>query len=128
MPFLNTTKFRDRYVLWLSNSRQGAKANEKYRHFLTAFALFAHSIGYLAWSQGVEGIGVDGPGVRISVTSILQLLDETTRAVHLGVRAHEPGTSLLNHLGFSLNVLQVVESVTGPEEDQGWDMVDASTI
>lgn len=128
-PFLNTTKFREKYTLWLSAGarRQDVKAGQKYRHFLTALALFAHSVCYLAWSQGVEGIGVatDEGDVRIPATSILQLLEESTQAIHLGERSHEPGTTLVRHLGFSLDVLRVVEAVLGPEDDSGWDIVDA---
>lgn len=110
-PFLGTTKWREKWVLWMSSTaatlapqeenaserrKRGhpkgeassrapsiaqsiadmsifssgvhstttsssgtlAKTLAKHRHFLTAYALLAHSIAYLAWTQGVEGIGL----------------------------------------------------------------------
>ncbi|KAL7419869.1 hypothetical protein Q5752_005785 [Cryptotrichosporon argae] len=97
LPFVSTTKFRDRHVLWMSSTASVAKRKSasttgsnlrssvlgglgsfaaapapapqpavidkarasKHRDTLVAFALFAHSIAYLAWSQGVPGIGIE---------------------------------------------------------------------
>ena len=134
-PFLNTTRHRDKAVLWMSStiSKRDSKSTQKHRQFLTAFALFAHSVAYLAWSQGVDGICVESEqsvsAVRVSATSVLQLLSELCQSPRLGQRAHEPGTTLLAHLGFSLDVNHVVDAVLRHEEDaeQGWDLVDAST-
>jgi hypothetical protein len=128
-PFLNTTKYRDKHVLWMSSTagRDDHKALAKFRQFLSAFALLAHSVAYLAWSQGVEGIGIEeetGARVRVPATSVLRLLAELARSDRLGSRSHEPGTNLLNHLGYSLDVGKVLEAVIGPEDDQGWDIVE----
>jgi len=136
LPFLNTTKYRDKVVLWMSSTvtKRDLRSTQKHRQFLTAFGLFAHSIAYLAWSQGVDGIGIvleeRVPEIKISATAVLQLLAEMSRSPKLGERAHEPGTALLSHLGFSLDVNNVVEAVLRHEEDgeQGWDIVDASSI
>lgn len=113
-----------------SAKKKDGRSNAKYRQFLTAFALLAQSVAYLGWSQGVEGIGVSSGGednVRIPATSLLRILDEMTREVGLGTRSHEPGTALVRHLGFSLDVVKVVEAIHGPDDEQGWDIVDAST-
>jgi hypothetical protein len=128
LPFLNTTKYRDKLTLWMSStaskSTRDARAAQKHRQFLIAYGLLCHSVAYLAWTQGVEGVGV-GDGLELRP---LPLLNAMVRSPNLGHRSHEPGTSLLTHLGFSLDVNQVVESLLGPEDEQGWDIVDASAL
>lgn len=160
LPFINTKKFRDRNVLWMSSSapaiaksRKGGgvvamkqtqlagvltKSWRKHRATLTSFALLAHSVAYLAFTQGVSGIGIpnatDGRGdsddddypyptaseVLVSATSILELLALTAESDELGVRAHEPGTSnTISHLGFGLDVSKVVANVL-EAEDARW--------
>ena len=134
VPFLNSTKYRDKAPLWMSSTigKGDPKSQQKHRQFLTAYGLLAHSIAYLAWSQGVDGIGVTTnhclSDVKVPATAVLQLLYELSRSPRLGERAHEPGTSLLGHLGFSLDVNHVVDAVLQHEEEgeQEWDIVDAS--
>ncbi|RXK35678.1 hypothetical protein M231_07051 [Tremella mesenterica] len=147
LPFVATTKYRDRNVLWMSSTAHkidSSKALAKHHNFLTAFALLAHSVAYLAWSQGVEGIGVS-PGIvdsdddetpassaiLIPATNILQLIHELADSPQLGLKSHEPGTVQMRHLGFGLDVSRVVRSVLRSEErysghlSEGWDMVDS---
>ena len=129
IPFLSTTKYREKTVLWMSSTSsrisKDARAAQKHRVFLTSYALLCHSVAYLAWSQGIEGVGVE-QGAEISPLALIQALSCSPK---LGQRAHEPGTSLLNHLGFSLDVHQVVAHFLGPEDDHGWDIVeDASAM
>ena len=64
-------------------------------------------------------------GVTISATSVLALLSAIAASSRLGVRSHEPGP--LNHLGFGLDVSQVVAAVLdadGTCEESEWDMVE----
>ncbi|WVQ63044.1 uncharacterized protein L199_001195 [Kwoniella botswanensis] len=164
-PFVGTTKWRDKNVLWMSStasiasklkSRSSlsaskvfaqpnisgiiAKSMNKHRQFLTSFALFSFSVAYMAWSQGVQGIGIpDGQDYRddsdednpsrtasinpdsilISATSILELIAAMSSSHDLGRRTHEPGTShVLRHLGFGLDVAKVVQSVLSSEENR----------
>ncbi|CAK9786681.1 hypothetical protein CC85DRAFT_286829 [Cutaneotrichosporon oleaginosum] len=167
VPLLATKKFRDRkHVLWMSStapalarSRKGgfsvlrgsalaavlARSASKHRSTLTAFALLAHSVAYLAYTQGVGGIGIAdaseedvAEGVLVSATNVLELIALTAESSDLGVRAHEPGTTqTMRHIGFGLDVNKVVESVLaaerarwggsdeGQEElSEGWDMLD----
>ncbi|KAK4690051.1 hypothetical protein P7C73_g73, partial [Tremellales sp. Uapishka_1] len=160
IPFLGTTRWRDKPVLWMSSTASVKKRTptpksiSKHRQFLTAFALLSHSVAYLAWSQGVPGIGIregevqdsddeqDGSrpnsrmqrsAVIISATSILQLLHALGDSPSLGQRTHEPGTEVLLHLGFGLDVAKVVETVLAAEqsrwglgvgEQEGWDLVE----
>jgi hypothetical protein len=124
-------------------ARGDAKSVVKHRHFLTAFALLSHSVSYLAWSQGVLGVGVLGGQVEssdsdsedlrsstilISATSLLQLIAALGDSPSLGARSHEPGRGNLTHMGFSLDVNQVVGSVLSNEIKQeghsDWDMVE----
>jgi hypothetical protein len=107
-PHVNTTAFRQA-SLWFS------KKTAKHRAFLTAFALLCHSIAYLAYTQGVSGI---------VPTSILELLVALSESPTLGVRSHAPGTNQIRHLGFSLDVKEVVASVLrdSPAESE-WDIV-----
>lgn len=167
VPLLATKKFRQKkHVLWMSStapalarSRKGgyallkgsalaavlARSGSKHRSTLTAFALLAHSISYLAYTQGVGGIGIADAseddmteGVLVSATDVLELIALTAESSDLGVRAHEPGTTqTMRHLGFGLDVNKVVESVLeaerarwggvpdGAEElSEGWDMLE----
>lgn len=136
IPFVPTTKFHDKHVLWMSSGsakkiNPSPKAIAKQRSFLVSFALLAHSVAYLAWSQGVQGIGVnpeiadsedesESPesAVTIPATNILQLLAETAESPLLGIKSHEPGSTLLRDLGFGLDVRVVVESVLRGEVHQ----------
>ena len=134
-PFLPTSTYLDDYPLWMSSTawKSDVKSRIKHRGFLQALGLLAHSIAYMAWTQGVEGIGIPAESVDIPVTSLLRLLDVTARSPLLGVRAHEPGTGPLPHLGFGLDVSQVVAwtaSVEGDEDDQAedWDVVDRQDL
>ena len=64
-------------------------------------------------------------GVTISATAVLALLKATAASSGLGIRSHEPGP--LNHLGFGLDVSQVVAAVLdadGTYEESEWDMVE----
>ncbi|WWC59911.1 uncharacterized protein I303_102473 [Kwoniella dejecticola CBS 10117] len=141
------------------------KSMRKHRQFLTAFALLAFSVSYLAWSQGVQGIGIregeeyrddsdeENPrpvsraqatnpdAVLISATSVIELMQCLATSPDLGRTTHEPGTDrVLRHLGFGLDVAQVVQNVLDTEENrwgtrasaesaeelsEGWDLLDA---
>jgi hypothetical protein len=102
LPFIRTTKYRDKNLLSLSRKNQ--------RGFYTSYGLLAHSVVYLAWMQGVEeedlGANLYGlvyaPGVAKS---------------HLEIKS----------LGFSLDVNDVVEQVLEEcgLEEEGWALVDA---
>lgn len=131
-PLLNTTKFREKAILWMSSTAQkrDSRASLKHRHFLTAFALLSHSIAYLAWTQGVEGVGVGTIDVGVSATAVLELLQRIAHSPTLGMRSHEPGTATLGHLGFSLDVNAVVDYVTRDEDEveHGWDIVHAARV
>ena len=97
----------------------------KHTQYLTAYALLSHSIAYLAWTQGVEGIGILDEGVKTSATAVLALLKAIATSPTLGVLSHEPGP--LNHLGFGLDVWKVVSAIIVADatlEDSEWDMVD----
>ncbi|WWC68923.1 uncharacterized protein I206_102859 [Kwoniella pini CBS 10737] len=162
-PFVSTTKWRDKNVLWMSStasvvskgkSRNSLSASKilpqsnmsallansiaKHRQFLTSFALLSYSVSYLAWSQGVQGIGireeeeyreesdeetaqrsqpVNPNTILISATSILELIHSLSVSPGLGQRAHEPGTNkVVRHLGFGLDVAKVVQNVISAEE------------
>lgn len=136
-PFTSTTKFREKNVLWMSSTRQTIK----HRHFLTAFALLAHSVAYLAWSQGVRGVGMSGDEadssasegeasastVLIRATSLLELICAVADSPKLGEQSHEPGE--LRHLGFGLDVTKVVSTVLAAEDahwgdGDDWDLVE----
>ncbi|ODN98039.1 hypothetical protein I350_07681 [Cryptococcus amylolentus CBS 6273] len=84
LPFVSTTKWRDKHVLWMSSTASIAsklktrgeppssakllsnptiagiiaKSSSKQKQFLTSFALLAFSVAYLAWSQDVPGVGI----------------------------------------------------------------------
>ncbi|KAK8843936.1 hypothetical protein IAR55_006728 [Kwoniella newhampshirensis] len=161
-PFLGTTKWRDKHVLWMSStasipsksrmtnkttmlSSTITKSISKHRQFLTSFALLSFSVAYLAWSQGVPGIGIRGEDdgeesdeeerssrpesrtsaptsqstVLVSATCILQLIHALSVSPTLGQKAHEPGgITMLPHLGFGLDVAKVVQTVLSAEENR----------
>lgn len=85
LPFVSTTKWREKHVLWMSSTASVsskikpqstpaisnlssqpsicsiiAKSTSKHKQFLVSFALLSFSIAYLAWSQDVPGIGIRG--------------------------------------------------------------------
>ena len=66
--------------------------------------------------------------IRIPATAVLQLVEALVTSPSMGMRSHEPGTAMLGHLGFSLDVHKVVASVLDVEKDEEpheeWDMVD----
>lgn len=155
LPLVNTKKYREKHPLWMSStapaiakSRKGgyvplkgsalasviSRSYHKHRNTLTAFALLAHSVAYLAYTQGVGGIGIPNryaeresddddeyplpapSGVLVSATNVLELIALTAESSDLGVRAHEPGTTqTMKHLGFTLDVAKVVEKVLSAE-------------
>jgi hypothetical protein len=152
-PFLHTTKWRDKHVLWMSSTASIKKSAEtrgvaavaavlersgrKHTATLEAFALLAHAAAYLAYTQGVPGIGLrdtgggrardsddddelpppDTSGVLVSPTSVLHLLALAAESPTLGCRAHEPGTSdTLNHMMFALDVKLLVRAVLRAEK------------
>lgn len=156
IPLVNTKKYREKHTLWMSTtapaiakSRKGgfvplkgsaltnviSRSYHKHRNTLTAFALLAHSVAYLAYTQGVGGIGIPNSyagqresddddeypmpavsGVLVSATNVLELIALTAESSDLGVRAHEPGTTqMMRHLGFTLDVTKVVEKVLSLE-------------
>ncbi len=120
-PLVATTKFRDKHILWMSSKTTPSKLIQ----FLTSYALLCHSVAYLAWTQGVEGIGIQDVEVKTPATSLLALLFATARSSRLGIRSHESGS--LNHLGFGLDVSNVVSAVLdadGSWEESEWDMVE----
>ncbi|ORX36443.1 UV radiation resistance protein and autophagy-related subunit 14-domain-containing protein [Kockovaella imperatae] len=136
LPFLQTSKYREAYPLWISSTawKTDLKSRAKHRNFLQTFGLLAHSVSYLAWSQGVQGIGIPDDSidsVQIPVTSLVRLLRTTADSPSLGHRAHEPGTAFLPHLGFGLDVSRVVawtsvtESADDGEQTDEWDVVEA---
>lgn len=108
VPHINSSTFRQA-TLWFS------KKGDKYDAFLTAFALLSHSVSYLAYTQGVNGIPPTNP---------LELLVAMTESPTLGFRSHAPGTDQLRSLAFSLDVKHVVASVMreAPDESE-WDIV-----
>ena len=73
LPFVATTKYREKNMLWMSSTAYvgklrgegigsvSSKSINKHRLFLASYALLAHSIAYLAFSQGVE-VGMGEPG------------------------------------------------------------------
>ncbi|ORY27678.1 UV radiation resistance protein and autophagy-related subunit 14-domain-containing protein [Naematelia encephala] len=122
VPFVTSTKFRDKNVLWMSTRK-------KNKYFFTSFALLAFSVSYLAWSQGVDGIGVAlDEETTIASTQILALMIALAESPRLGIQSHEPGTKLLPHLGFGMDVNLVVDAVLAGEvweDTEGWDLVEA---
>lgn len=184
LPFLSTTKWRDKHLLWMSskayiskkhvgNKQEKAqivlKSYKKHKNFLESFALLCHSVAYLAFTQGVLGIGIgaqsfrpapsarkssdenDTPrylpnsdGLLVSATSVLELIALTAESPTLGCKSHAPSTSdTLRHMGFSLDVSEVVASVLTCEHarwgaskpgvegkehlSEGWEVMDMDT-
>lgn len=153
LPFLSTTKWREKHLLWMSSKAYISKKHigskpekaqivlksyKKHKLFLESFALLCHSVAYLAFTQGVLGIGIgpqsfrpapsnrrkssdenDTPrflpgsdGVLVSATSVLELIALTAESPTLGCKSHEPSTSdTVKHMGFSLDISEVVASV-----------------
>lgn len=98
---------------------------QKHSSFLTTYALLCHSIAYLAFCVGVEGIGVDSDEVKIPATSPLELL--RAMASLPVVRSHAPGVETLRHLGFGLDVNRVIQTIHHAEDtkwEEGWQIVD----
>ncbi len=121
VPFVPTTKYRDKHVLWMSSKRNASK----HAQFLTAYGLLSYSVAYLAWSQGVEGIGVHDENVKVPATSVLRLMQAIAASPSLGVRSHEPGS--LNHLGSGLDVTKVVKAVLDADgwwDESDWDIIE----
>lgn len=120
------------------------KSQLKQRRFLTAYGLLAHSIGYLAHTQGVVGVGIPHPSqpedVKIAIWSILELISSLATSPRLGEFSHEPGGhTTAPHLLYGLDVGQVVGSILRAEErrwgahrldasdlSEGWDLVDSA--
>lgn len=160
-PFNSGVEYRDTFVLRMSSTalastkkRHINSARNKHRAFLTAYALLAHSVAYLAWSQGVSGIGVPqrevihdldsneearklpDPQVSIPVTNILQTLHALIESPLLGRKSHLPGVQQMRDLGFSLDVRQVVNWVLaaddarwgGGEQSEEWDLVEEQKV
>jgi hypothetical protein len=102
LPFVGTTKFRDKNALSLTRKHQ--------RAFYTSYALLSHSVAYLAWTQGVEE--EDLPG------NLYGLIKSST----LGQKSHLN----MRSLGFSLDVNDVVQQVLEDGlEEEGWDIINA---
>lgn len=102
LPFVGTTKFRDKNTLTLTRKHQ--------RAFYTSYALLSHSVAYLAWTQGVEE--QDLPG------NLYGLIESAT----LGQKSHLN----MRSLGFSLDVNDVVQQVLEDGlEEEGWAIVNA---
>ena len=151
-PFVSTTRFQDNPVLWMSSTARSDTADKpksqmKQRRFLTAFGLLAHSIGYLAHSQGTAGVGIpqsdredQSPGGLIPVWSILQLIHSLASSPDLGSFTHDPGGQRTSpHLLYGLDVAKVVGSVIRAEErrwgnhkldasdlSDGWDLMESA--
>ena len=196
-PFLGTTRWREKWVLWMSSTAASldskkttrpkaegpsiaqsiadlsifqshessptsqlssntlAKTLAKHRHFLTAFALLSHSIAYLAWTQGVDGIGLqestrspvgdeddddEGQGSTpdpsrsatpvskrslIPPTDILHLLILLSTSPSLGRRSHEPGSEPGLTLRHMGFGLDVSKVVQSVLDAEGGDRLDA---
>ena len=152
VPFVSTTRFHDDPILWMSSiarpdTADKPKSQVKQRRFLTAFGLLAHSIGYLAHTQGTIGVGIPHTDQEdrksssfIPVWSILQLIDAMAASSHLGTFAHDPGGQrTAPHLLYGLDVAKVVGSVVRAEErrwgnhkldasdlSDGWDLMESA--
>lgn len=152
VPFVGTTRFHDDPVLWMSSTARADTADKpksqlKQRRFLTAFGLLANSIGYLAHTQGIVGLGVPqadqldrSSSALIPVWSILQLIDSLAGSPRLGLFAHDPGGERTSpHLLYGLDVAKVVGSVVRAEErrwgnhrldasdlSEGWDLMESA--
>jgi hypothetical protein len=147
-PFVGTTRFHDDPMLWMSSIARAdtsdkPKSQIKQRRFLTAVGLLAHSIGYLAHTQGVIGVGIptsQNQDVRLAIWSILELVDAVAKSPALGEFSHEPGGfKTSSHLLYGLDVAKVVGSILRAEErrwgahkldasdlSEGWDLMDSA--
>lgn len=122
LPLVGTTRFRDKNVLWMSSKSKTSR--NKYKQFLTSFGLLAHSVAYLAYTQGVSDIGLSNDAINPG--AILLLLYELADSPGLGSYTHEPGGGAIGrHLLFGLDVNKVVASIL-PDEDgsEEWDLVE----
>lgn len=152
IPLIGTTRFHDEPVLWMSSTTRAETADKpksqaKHRRFLTAFALLAHSVAYLAHTQGTTGVAIphdaqpaSNDGGMIPVWSVLQLLESIANSQQLGTFSHEPGASRCTcHLLYGLDVAKVVGSVIRLEErrwgvhrlnesdlSEGWDLMESA--
>jgi hypothetical protein len=149
VPLVSTTRFHDEPVLWMSSIARAdtgdkPKSQLKQRRFLTAYGLLAHSIGYLAYTQGVTAVGIPNPDrpddVEIPIWSILELINALATSPRLGEFSHEPGGhSTAPHLLYGLDVAKVVGSILRAEErrwgshkldasdlSEGWDLIDSA--
>jgi hypothetical protein len=137
-PFVGTTRFHDDPMLWMSSIARAdtsdkPKSQIKQRRFLTAFGLLAHSIGYLAHTQGVIGVGIptsQNQDVRLAIWSILELVDAVAKSPALGEFSHEPGGfKTSSHL---LYILRAEERRWGTHKldasdlSEGWDLMDSA--
>lgn len=152
IPFIGTTRFHDEPVLWMSSTARVDTADKpktqiKHRRFLTAFALLAHSVAYLAHTQGTTGVGIPidsqpstAHDARIPVWSILHLIDALAESPLLGGFSHEPGSlRSAPHMLYGLDVVKVVGSIIRSEErrwgshkldasdlSEGWDLMESA--
>lgn len=108
IPFIHTTKFRDKSnTLWFGRKHLAAS--------YTSFALLAHSVAYLAWTQGVDG--VEEADITANLVALVQ-------SPLLGEKAH---LGRMRSLGFSLDVNDVVGRIleeAGVQGEEGWALVD----
>jgi hypothetical protein len=146
-PLVGTTRFHDEPMLWMSSIARAdtsdkPKSQIKQRRFLTAFGLLAHSVGYLAHTQGVAGVGIPNSSqdVRLAIWSILELIDAVAKSPRLGEFSHEPGgATTAPHLLYGMDVAKVVGSILRAEErrwgahkldasdlSEGWDLMDSA--
>ena len=146
-PFVGTTRFHDDPMLWMSSIARAdtsdkPKSQIKQRRFLTAFGLLAHSVGYLAHTQGVVGVGIPTSQNQdvLAIWSILELVDAVATSPTLGEFSHDPGGSrTAPHLLYGLDVAKVVGSILRAEErrwgthkldasdlSEGWDLMDSA--
>lgn len=147
-PFVSTTRFQDEPVLWMSSTARPDTADKpksqiKQRRFLTALGLLAHSIGYLAHTQGVVGVGIPDdrqPLPPLPVWSLLQMIDAMAQSTQLGTFSHDPGGSRTSpHLLYGLDVAKVVGAIVRAEErrwgvhrldasdlSDGWDLMESA--
>ena len=107
LPFIHSTKFREKNYLWLGRKNQ--------RAFYTSYALLSHSIAYLAWTQGVEGV---------EQGDIAANLNALVHSPNLGAKSH---LGRMRSLGFSLDVNDVVTQVLEDSglEEEVWALIDA---
>ncbi|WVN90517.1 uncharacterized protein L203_105753 [Cryptococcus depauperatus CBS 7841] len=129
LPFVSTTKWRDKHVLWMpsnasvSNKIKSsnitpssksplhpaisvivAKSASKHKQFLISFALFSFSVAYLAWSQDVSGIGI-----QETKKVLLERSDEeASQSINPRSRHNPSDSSLIS----PTSVLQLIHAIT----------------